>query len=89
MAPKRDDFVRALQAVFADTERLGLSFIGITAGALHRRVGGYPGNDHRMPVCCDAMRSVMGPSDSIVSQPPKGDGASLLIQYALPRPETT
>jgi len=63
----------------------GFSYVGITAGALHRRVGGYPGTDHRMPVCCAAMRGVMGPSDRIVEQPPSGNGASLLIQYALPR----
>ena len=72
MAATRKDFVAALEAVFAESERLGLSFVGITAGALHRRVGGYPGSDHRMPVCCDVMRSVMGAGDSIVAQPPKG-----------------
>jgi hypothetical protein len=38
-----------------------------------------------MPVCCAAMRGVKGPSDRIVEQPPSGNGASLLIQFALPR----
>ena len=84
MAAVREDFSAALNAVFAEAERLGLTFIGITAGALHRRVGGYPGEDHRMPVCCDVMRGAMRNDDSIVAQPPKGYGASLLIHYSLP-----
>lgn len=85
MAATRNDFVAALETLLVEADRLGLSFIGVTAGALHRRVGGYPGNDHRMPVCCDVMRSAMHTGDSIVAQPPKGDGASLLIHYSLPR----
>jgi hypothetical protein len=31
------------------------------------------------------MRNAMVGVDAIVAQPPKGDGASLLIQYHLPR----
>lgn len=86
MAAMSDDFKSALQAIFAEAERLDLSFIGITAGALHRRVGGYPGDDHRMPVCCSVMRGAMAVADRIVDQPPKGDGASLLVHYSIPRP---
>lgn len=89
MAATREDFVSALETVFVECERLGLTFLGITAGALHRRVGGYPGHDHRMPACCDVMRSAMHASDSIVAQPPKGDGANLLIHYSLPRSATS
>jgi hypothetical protein len=88
MASTREDFIRSLEEVFAESERLGLSFVGLTAKALHQRAGGYPGKDHRMPVCCDVMRSVMTAHDSIVEQPPKGDGASLLIHYTLPRPRS-
>jgi hypothetical protein len=85
MAATREDFSAALQTVFSEAERLGLSFIGLTSKALHQRVGGYPGKDHRMPICCDVMRDVMREADVIVSQPPKGDGASLLIRFSLPR----
>lgn len=85
MAATSDDFRSALQDVFAEAELIGLSFIGITAGALHRRVGGYPSDDHRMPVCCRVMRAEMTATDSIVEQPPSGDGASLLIHYSIPR----
>ncbi len=80
------EFCSALMSLLKEAGRLGFSYVGITAGALHRRVGGYPGTNHRMPVCCAAMRGIMGPSDRIVEQPPSGNGASLLIQYDLPRP---
>jgi 5-methylcytosine-specific restriction protein A len=61
----------------------------MSAGDLHRRVGDYPGNDHRMPVCCGVMRDAMDEDvgDAIVSSPPSGDGASLLVRYVLPRRE--
>lgn len=46
-----------------------------------------PGPENRMPVCCDAMRRMMDSSvDSILSEPPKGKGASLCIRYQIPRP---
>jgi 5-methylcytosine-specific restriction protein A len=49
-------------------------------------IGGYPGaGKHRMPVCCEAMRSEKRAGDEIVFEPPKGKGASLTIRYRLPR----
>ena len=33
----------------------GAGHVEINSGELHRAVGGYPGADHRMPMCCDAM----------------------------------
>jgi hypothetical protein len=61
------------------------SHLDVNAGQLHRRVGGYPGSEHRMPVCCDVMRAAMNAQDSILQQPPKGKGASLTVRYAIPR----
>jgi hypothetical protein len=81
-----EHFRSMLSSLLDEAGQLGFSYVGTTAGALHRRVGGYPGPEHRMPVCCAAMRGIMGPSDRIVEQPPSGNGASLLIQFALPRP---
>ena len=83
MAADKDDFQAALSSILNDAKRLGISYLGLTAGALHRRVGCYPGPEHRMPLCCDVMRTRMGPTDRIVNAPPKGDGASLLIEYAV------
>jgi 5-methylcytosine-specific restriction protein A len=85
MARTTDEFRTALQSLLDHAEKMGFSYVGITAGSLHRCVGGYPGAAHRMPACCAAMRGVMEPSDRIVEQPPSGKGASLLIHFALPR----
>ncbi len=60
-----------------------LQYIEINSGELHRKIGGYPGKNHRMPVCCDAMRKMMREGDEIITQPPKGNGASLTIKYKL------
>ena len=55
----------------------------LSARELHRIVGGYPGHDHRMPVCCSVMLQEMGPKDEVVAKPPQGSGASLTIAYLL------
>ena len=57
----------------------------VSGKELHTLQGGYPGSDHRMPVCCSVMRRAMRPGDRIVSEPPKGNGASLTVSYQLPR----
>lgn len=57
-------------------------YLHVQAGELHRAVGGYPGADHRMPTCCDAMRAAMRPGDVIVHRPPKGRGATYAVRYA-------
>ena len=80
-----NDFRTELRQIFSSAESLGLSAIEITAGSLHRRVGGYPGQSHSMPNCCSVMRQEMLGADSVVSEPPSGAGASLAIRYVLPR----
>ena len=79
MTATASDFRGELLSILDEAGRLSCSFVGVMAGDLHRRVGGYPGPEHRMPVCCAAMRSIMGPADQILTQPPSGNGASLLI----------
>ena len=79
------DFNEALQEIFAAAEKQGKSKIAVNSGLLHRRVGGYPGSHHRMPTCCSAMRAAMRHGDIITASPPKGNGASLTIEYQLPR----
>ncbi|MBX3046791.1 MAG: hypothetical protein KF698_07330 [Anaerolineales bacterium] len=80
---KRVDFDNKLDEIFGFGKANGIVEIVIRSGDLHRAVGGYPGDDHRMPVCCEAMRSKMRSGDSIIEQPPKGDGANLVIRYLL------
>jgi hypothetical protein len=80
-----NEFQTAVLAQFGEAADQGASVLRIRAGDLHARVGGYPGPHHRMPSCCAAMRRSMQPGDVIVAQPPKGNGANLVIEYRLPR----
>ena len=57
----------------------------VSAGELHREVGGYPSTSHRMPLCCAVMRNAMQEGDCITKAPPKAIGATLTISYRLPR----
>ncbi len=40
-----------------------------------------------MPTCCSVMKQMMQSVDRVVAQPPNGLGASLRIEYVLPRHE--
>jgi hypothetical protein len=84
----RDEFLRVLGKLFAEAKHIGVPKIDVNSGQLHRQVGNYPGPNHRMPVCCDAMRSAMASGDQVMESPPQGKGAGLTIRYRLPRPST-
>lgn len=86
--PNADDFRNELHRLMLEAMKAGETFAEIKAGALHRRVGDYPGTNHRMPVCCGVMRKAFSAhsGDIVVAEPPKGQGASLTIRYVLPRP---
>jgi hypothetical protein len=80
------DFGFEILRQWREAEGGGFTNAVIRAGDLHRGLGGYPGPENRMPVCCDVMKRMMDSSvDSILSQPPKGKGASLCIRYRFPR----
>jgi len=83
--PKSQDFQTYLESLLKRAENNGESFFIIESGDLHRQVGGYPGPNHRMPICCEVMYSMMQQGDQILYAPPKGRGASLKIQYQIPR----
>jgi len=83
--PMKIIFTTAIRTSLQGAAVNGLPYLDINSGHLHRLVGGYPGPNHRMPVCCGAMRGEMQPGDIIIDQPPKGNGASLTIRYRLPR----
>jgi len=85
MPPTAQDFQDALDSIFHEAERSGKRYVDVKSGDLHRLVGGYPGRNHRMPVCCEVMRRNMRPDDQILHQPPSGQGATLVIRYKLPR----
>lgn len=64
-------------------KEIGLKYIDITSGDLHRKIGGYPGKNHNMPSCCNVMKSLMKEDDEILYAPPSGKGATLTIRYFL------
>lgn len=80
-----DDFRTEVLAQLRRGETRGAPSLEINAGEIHRKLGGYPGAGHRMPMCCEAMRGLMKAGDMVVSEPPSGRGASLTIRYRLPR----
>lgn len=82
--PTCGDFQRHLDAILDKAKRDGLSSITVQAGDLHRMAGGYPNKgNHRIPLCCSVMRDRMRKDDRILTSPPNGDGASLLVLYLL------
>jgi hypothetical protein len=83
--PSAVDFRTELRAQLGSAASLGWRHVEVNSGELHRIVGGYPGSDHRMPICCSVMEAEMRGGDEIVTAPPKGKGASLTIRYKLPR----
>lgn len=85
MSVNKEIFQTALRETLKIAANLGFVAVDLNSGNLHRRIGDYPGPDHRMPVCCDAMHDEMKAGDLIVTQPESGKGASLVIRYKLPR----
>lgn len=83
--PDSYDFKIELYKIFKDSQEGENPYLDVNAGDLHRKMGGDPGKNHRMPLCCDVMKKNMKTGDKILEQPPKGKGASLTIRYRLPR----
>jgi hypothetical protein len=81
-----NDFYTELKAQLSRAQKRGASYVEVNSGELHRKVGGYPGKGHRMPMCCEAMYFMRQPGDEVIMSPKRGHGASLTIRYKLPRP---
>lgn len=89
--PTADQFREELNSMFYEAFKRNQSAVDINPGTLHRRVGDYPGPNHRISICCEVMRSAMDEAagDLVITEPPSGRGASLTIRYVLPRHEQT
>lgn len=83
--PTQKEFREELRRTFWEAELGGQTRVEVKAGDLHRRIGGYPGRNHRMPICCGVMRAEMQAGDKIVQSPPSGNGARFVVRYLLPR----
>ena len=82
-SPTTKDFIAKLNTMLLEVKNKGFPAIILTAGELHQEVGGYPGDDHHMPACCNAMRKAMQIGDVVIEDPPSGQGPSLTIRYKL------
>lgn len=82
--PTSQDFEGELRRQLGKARESGKSYVDVNSGELHRDVGGYPGKDHSMPTCCNVMVRLMKSGDEVLTQPPKGRGATLTIRYKLP-----
>lgn len=58
-----------------------LPYKDIVSRDIHIECGGYPGPNHRMPQCCDAMYKMMAGDDEVLSAPPSGKGAYVKVRY--------
>lgn len=75
----KEIFENEIKRLMEDAKINGKKEITIVSGDIHRLVGGYPGKNHRMPVCCKVMRS----GDEILFQTPEGQSSTLKIKYYL------
>ncbi len=83
-----EDFRDELYRIMDEAVREGRKYVDVNAGEVHRGLGGYPGPEHRVPVCCKVMKEAVAQDygDKVLQEPPSGQGASLTIRYKLPRP---
>jgi hypothetical protein len=80
-----DELRSTLRSILLEARNSGQDDAVISAGELHRVVGGYPTPFNRMPMCCKVMYEEQRPGDVTLAKPPKDFGASLAIKYRLPR----
>jgi hypothetical protein len=59
--PTSEDFKTELYCMMSEALFEGKTTAEINAGDLHSRVGGYPGPNHRMPMCCVVMLAAFAP----------------------------
>jgi hypothetical protein len=83
MVPTAWDFQNRLVAILNRARQSRQSYVDIESGTLHKEVGGYPDPNHRMPVCCEVMRKLMRPGDSVIKEPLASHDATLIIRYAV------
>ena len=85
MPPNTQDFQNELNNILMSAQKQGAPYVDAVSGDLHRRVGGYPAHNHRMPPCCSVMKRNMKADDRILQEPDSGQGATLIIRYKLLR----
>ncbi|MFA7098268.1 MAG: HNH endonuclease [Gammaproteobacteria bacterium] len=69
------------ELILSKIKNMNSEYVDLVSGDIHREVGGYPGSNHRMPSCCNAIRDIMYNDDEVLYSPKKGNGATLKIRY--------
>ena len=77
------DYRNQLTVILNTAKQSGESFIDVESGNLHDRVGGHQNSNHKLAICCDVMRRMMRPGDSILMEPTNGDAGNLRVRYIL------
>ncbi len=66
-----DDFRDELYRIMYEAVRQGSKYVDVNAGEVQSGLGGYPGRDHRVPVCCTVMKAAMATAyDMVLQEPP-------------------
>ena len=81
--PKKEDFIKEIQKLKQEAKTKGLEYVDIVSGDVHRTLGGYPGKNHRMRICCEVMYEMMGVKDEVLNAPASTYGATVEIRYYL------
>ncbi len=86
-----EDFRDELYRIMDEAVREGRKYVDVNAGEVHRGLGGYPGPEHRVPVCCKVMKEAVAQDygDKVVFR--RGKGCSLVSPETRQRtrPSTT
>ena len=64
--PTTETFRAELKLQLSQAERRGALSVDINSGELHRKVGDYPGPNHRMPLCCNVMYGEQKDGDRVL-----------------------
>lgn len=81
--PNKEDFIKEIQRLMQEAKSKGAEYVDIVSGDVHRNLGGYPGKNHRMRTCCEAMYAKMGTKDEVLNAPASTYGATVEIRYYL------
>lgn len=85
MIPTTTDFKDKIHCLLTEADKNKKSSLILNAKIIHGFFKGYPSKKHRIPSCCNAMKSMMQKGDRIIYAPPKGLGSTFQIEYNFPR----
>src|SRR5215510_9368331 len=88
MPPSAWDFQNQLIAILNGARQSGQPYIDVESGKLHQQVGGFAKSHHKMPVCCEVMKTMMRFGDSVVRETANGQDSTVTIRYTVQETST-